>query len=117
MVLPHVLSVQVSSQDEAVRGLEAILQGERTKVRAVGEGSSLLHVGCASIPAPPGVWVCGCLQEALGQQSREEQDAEINKLHSRLRETERSRSLLTQQLRVAQSQLVSARSEGDRVGG
>ena len=47
--LPHVLSVQVSSQDEAVRGLEAILQGERTKVCTVGEG--VFFATC---------WACMC---------------------------------------------------------
>ena len=62
--------------------------------------------------------LCACLQEALGQQSREELDAQISKLHSRLRETERSRSLLTQQLRATQSQLVSVpRPERGSVGG
>ena len=38
------LSVQVSSQDEAVRGLEAILQGERTKVHTRCLSCSVLGV-------------------------------------------------------------------------
>ena len=58
-----------------------------------------------------------CLQEALEQQSREEQEAEVGKLRSRLRETERSRSILSQQLRATQSQMVSSHSEGGGMAG